>query len=177
MKLKINNYTRDSHGRFSSKTLKIMFYIVMIAFVLLVAYISQIKPKVEYVDRKTTEIVIVNTTQQIIDNEINDILNVLEKCESSGDANAINWNDNGVGKNRASFGAYMFKVGTIQQFIKGISDFEAIKLAGDKAESRKLASIIIFETKGGIYNWRNCMDKHGLLKRVNFVLDLKSKIK
>jgi hypothetical protein len=71
----------------------------------------------------------------------------------------------------------MFKVGTIQHFVKGLTEFQAIALASNKAESRELASYIIFETKDGIYNWKNCMTKHNLLGRVNFVKQLESKIK
>lgn len=177
-KIQINHYlpARDNKGRFTAKLPKIIFYTSMIVAILAIAYFSQNYREIRYVDRVQEKTVVINTTQQIIDKEKSDILDSLEQCESKGNANAINWEDYGQGCNRASFGAYMFKVGTIQSFIKGLTAFQAIALASDKNESRKLASQIIFETKDGIYNWKNCMIKNGLLERVNFVKELENKI-
>jgi hypothetical protein len=184
-KIKVNVYNksseravrkqlRDNHGRFSKRLPKIIFYLSLMVAVLAIAYLSQRKPEIKYVEKENT--IVINTTQQIIDKEKSDILNMLEQCESRGDANAIVWVDGGTGKNTASFGAYQFKIGTIQSFIKGLTDFQAIVLASDKVESRKLAEHIIFETKDGIYNWKNCMLKNGLLEKVGFVRELESKI-
>lgn len=166
-------YIRDNKGKFSRKN--VVFYAFMVALVLAISYLSQ-HPQIAYVDRVETKIVKVDNAQEIITKEKEDILNVLSGCESQNDVNAINWEDYGVGKNRASFGAYMLKIGTIQKFVKGLSDFQAIALASDSNQSRALSSYIIFETKDGIYNWRRCMERNGLLDRVNFVKTLESKI-
>lgn len=164
---------RDSKGRFKNKAFTIVTSLLGIALVFSVTYNSQVKTEVQYVDK----VVVLDTTKQIIEKEKADILDVLRGCESKGNPNAIVWEDNGLGKNRASFGAYMFKVGTIQTYVKGLTDFQAIALASDEGESRKLAQQIIFENEGGIYNWKNCMVKHNLLARVNFVKDLEMKNK
>lgn len=166
---------RDNKGRFTvaKKITTVLFSLVMIGAVMAIAYCSQIKPTVKYVDK----VVVLDTTSHIIEQEKSDILDVLQNCESKGNSNAIAWEDYGTGKNRASFGAYMLKVGTVQAFVKGLTDFQSIALASDAGQSRKLAETIIFSNDGGIYNWKNCMDKNGLLARVNFVktLELKSK--
>ena len=172
-KIKINNYTRDEKGRFKNKFWKIFPYLSIIVLILLVAYFSQ--TKVEYVDRVQEKVVTVDNVSEIIAKEKANILDLLEQCESKGDANAINWEDFGQGCNRASFGAYMFKVGTIRHFIKRLTEFQAIELASDRNRSRELASQIIFKTKDGIWNWKNCMIKNNLLEKVNFVKELESK--
>jgi len=164
---------RNSKGRFSSRVLHIIVYLIAIVGILAIAYLSQQKPQIEYVDK----VVVIDTTKEIIQKEKVAILDLLEKCESGGNENSINWNDGGTGKNKASFGAYMFKVGTVQNFVKGLTDFQAIALASNRIESRKLAETIIFETEGGIYNWYNCMVSNNLLSRVNFVKQLSSKTK
>jgi hypothetical protein len=170
----VRKQLRDNRGRFSKRLPKIIFYLSLMVAVLAIVYLSQRKPEIKYVEKENT--IVINTTQQIIDKEKSDILDALEQCESKGDANAIVWVDGGTGKNTASFGAYMFKVGTIQGFIKGLTEFQAIALASDKVESRKLAEHIIFETKDGWKNWFNCSNKNNLLGRVNFVIELQSKI-
>lgn len=182
-KVKINVYNkaseravrkqlRNSRGQFSRRWPAIIFYCTIICAILLAAYFSQIKPEIKYQDK----VVLMDTTQQIIDKEKSDILDVLMACESKGDENVIVWTDGGTGKNNPSFGAYQFKIGTIQSFVKGLTDFQSIALAADKNQSRELAGRIIFATDGGIYNWKNCMIKHGLLTRVNFVKELETKL-
>jgi len=170
----MKTYNRDSKGRFSNKLLVILYYIGLIVGILVIVYLSQFKT-VEYTE--TEKIVFVNSIQEIIDKEKNEVLDVLEQCESKGNADAINWEDNGSGKNRASFGAYMFKVGTVKSFSKDLTDFQAIALASDRDEARKLAEHIIFQTKGGIWNWLTCAKKDGLVSKVEFIKNLESKIK
>jgi len=170
----VSKQLRDNRGRFSKRLPKIIFYCAIIVAILLIAYLSQRKPEIKYVEKQNT--IVIDTTQQIIDKEKNNILDTLEQCESKGNANAINWEDNCTGKNRASFGAYMFKVGTIQGFVKGLTDFQAIALASDPAQSRQLAGHIIFETPNGVANWLNCANKNDLFTRVNFVKKLENKL-
>jgi hypothetical protein len=169
----IKKQYRGSDGRFASRFKKASIYLLAILAVLTITYLSQRKPEIQIVDK----VVVINDTQEIIEKEKASILNDLEQCESSGNENAIVWVDGGRGKNAGSFGAYQFKVGTIQHFVKDLTDFQALALASNKSESRKLAEYIIFETEGGIYNWKNCMVKKNLLSRVNFVKQLSSKTK
>lgn len=173
----VRNQLRDKKGKFTKG--KFTFYLSSIVIILLITFIGANwnKVKVEYVQKVQAQTIVVDTTKKIIDQEKADILSILKDCESKGDADAIVWIDGGFGKNAASFGAYMFKVGTIQKFTTGLSDFQAISLASNESQARQLASRIIFETPAGIYNWTNCMIKNDLLSRVNFVKELESKIK
>jgi hypothetical protein len=171
----VNRQNRDCKGRFSKS--RFWLYLCIIIFILSAIYVGANWRKTEYISVPVDKVIVKDTASEIIEKEKNDILDTLELCESSGDANSINWDDNGVGKNRASFGAYMFKVGTIQTFKKDLTDFQAIMLASDKAQSRELARYIIFETNGGIHNWTNCMNKYGLFERVSFIKQLENKIK
>ena len=100
-------------------------------------------------------------------------------CKEYGEGNCQNWDDFGIGKDRASWGEYMLKIGTIQTYRKELSNIEVINLAMNEPEARKLASEIIFGDKEteGIRRWRNCMEKYGLLQRVNFIKNLEAKTK
>jgi hypothetical protein len=53
-----------------------------------------------------------------------------------------------------------------------ISNYEATLIALDPVKAKKLAKAIIFETKGGIYHWLNCSNKHGLDKEVMMIKKL-----
>lgn len=185
-KIKINVYNRasekmvkhqlrKSNGRFTKKWPAIIFYLSAIILVLLTAFLSQHWQTVKVVE--TVQAQTINNAQQIVDAEKNAILDTLEQCESKGITTAIAWEDYGTGKNRASFGAYMLKVGTVQHFIPSLTDFESISLASNRQQARDLSAHIIFETPNGIKNWYNCMIKNNLLERVNFVLELQNKIK
>ncbi len=173
---KTMNTTRDKKGRFAKSFKRLAFLLFLLAIAGGAWYFSSgFNTEVKYVDVTTTKTIVINTTQQIIDKEKNDILDALENCESKSNPNAIAWEDFGTGKNRASFGAYMLKVGTIESYLSNITDFQAIALASDTGEARKLSEDIIFNHDGGIYNWKNCMIKNNLLERVNFVKQLESK--
>jgi hypothetical protein len=169
----VNKQARDSKGKFEKRVLP---YVLVVILLLAIAYLGA-NWKVPQETITVDKVVIKDTAKEIIKKEKNDILDTLEMCESSGDANAIVWVDGGTGKNTASFGAYMFKVGTIQAFKDGLTDFQAIALASDRNASRDLAEYIIFETDGGIYNWKNCMNKYGLFERVKFIKSLLLKTK
>lgn len=171
----MKTFYRDLKGRFANKYIAVIVYSLIIIAIIIIAYFSKFQVKIEYTE--TEKIVFVNSIQEIIDKEKNEVLDLLEQCESKGNADAINWEDNGSGKNRASFGAYMFKVGTVKSFSKDLTDFQAIALASDRDEARKLAEHIIFQTKGGIWNWLTCAKKDGLVSKVEFIKNLESKIK
>jgi len=171
---------RSPKGKFAKRLPTILFYLLAIIGILLIAFLSQQKkPATIYIDKTNT--VVIDTTQKIINDGKAEVLNLLEQCESKCDANAINWEDYSTGKNRASFGAYMLKVGTIQSYYKQLNgtvltDFQSITLASNRAEARTLSAKIIFETPNGIMNWKNCAIKCGLIEKVNFVKQLENKI-
>jgi hypothetical protein len=97
------------------------------------------------------------------------------KCEVLGvkDENKegiIIWDTN----NKASIGAWMFQTATVQYYsekLRGekLSTAEANRLALTHSEARQLAYEIIWDEVGGIYNWRNCMNKLGLKQRIETV--------
>jgi hypothetical protein len=172
----VNKQARDSKGKFVK--VRVLPYVLVVILLLAITVLGvnwKVPQESNYFP--VDKVIVKDTAKEIIEKEKNDILDTLEMCESSGDANAIVWVDGGIGKNTASFGAYMFKVGTIQAFKDGLTDFQAIALASDRNQSRELAEYIIFETDGGIYNWKNCMNKYGLFERVKFIKSLLLKTK
>jgi len=177
--MKINNYIRDVKGRFQNKWFKIIPYMVVIAMILTIVYLSQLETTVEYIE--TEKVVVIDTTKEIIAKEKSSVLDALTACECDSakykEKECFNWDDGGIGKNRTSWGKYQFKISTVQMYVKGISDWDALNLAMDYREARELVSHIIFETKGGIHNWSLCAKKDGLLARVEFIKQLESKIK
>jgi len=171
----INKQNRDSKGKFAKS--KVKWYLLAVIIIMALTAVGANWKSTEYVNVPVEKIVIKDTAKEIIEKEKNDILDTLEMCESGGDANAIVWVDGGSGKNTASFGAYMFKVGTVEQFKTELTDFQAIALASDRNQSRELARYIIFETEGGIWNWKICSQKYGLVERVSFIKSLINKTK
>jgi hypothetical protein len=169
-------YNRNQIGQFKSKKRIIILNTIYILVLLVVVFIGANWKQTEYITVEKEVIVSNDTAEQIIADKKVEVLDLLEKCESENNASSINWEDYGVGKNRPSFGAYMLKVGTIQLYQSGLSDFEAIALAGDRTRARELSAHIIFDTKGGIYNWKNCMVKEDLLTKVNFIKQLEVEI-
>jgi len=165
---------RDNKGRFSKRNILLNLLGIVVVFLLFVIGFNW--NKTEVVPVVVDRISISDTAVEIINKEKTAILDDLLLCESGGNKDAISWKDRGVGKNTASFGAYQFKIGTIQKFNSSLTDFQAIALASDLDQSRRLAEHIIFNTEGGIYNWKNCMNKNNLLERVGFVKKLESKL-
>lgn len=161
---------RDNKGRFAKRN--IVFYLLAMAGVIVLAYYGFHYKQVEYIEVPVEKIIVSDNISHIIDKNKKEILDELEQCESGGDATVINWNDGGSGKNRASFGAYQFKIGTVQHYNKDLNDFQAIDLASSKERSRELASQIIFSDINGIGNWKNCAYSLGLSDKVKFVIQL-----
>ena len=164
---------RDLNGRFAKVSIKVTILILAMATVLAIAY-AGLHTNTKYVT--VDKIISVDTAKIVVEKNRKEVLDLLEKCESNGVATKVNWEDYGTGKNRASFGSYQFKVGTIQKFRKDLNDFQAIALAGDRDQSRALASEIIFNTQGGIWNWKNCMMTYKLDEKVKFIKQLESEI-
>lgn len=163
---------RNKIGQFQSNKRIIILNLLAILLVIIIAFIGSNWKQVKYITVEKEVLVTNDTALEIIADKKVEVLDLLEKCESAGNVNAISWEDYGVGKNRASFGAYQLKIGTIQTYNSGLTDFEAIALAGNRDKARELSAHIIFDTKGGIYNWKNCMLKEDLLTKVNFIKQL-----
>jgi len=112
------------------------------------------------------------------------VLDELKKCESRNftdddSPSIVDNNQAGTlkGENILSHGLYMFKVGTVKDFVKkrdgvAISTKEAKFIALDEEKARALADYAIFETTGGIFHWENCALKHGLVDKVTFIKSL-----
>lgn len=167
---------RNSIGQYKSKKRVIIFSLIYMAVIFAVVYMGVNWRKPEYITVEKEVIISNDTAEQIIADKKIEVLDLLEACESTNNASAIAWEDYGVGKNRASFGAYMLKIGTIQAYNSGLSDFQAIALAGDRLQARELSRHIIFDTTGGIYHWKNCMIKEDLLTKVNFIKQLEVEV-
>ncbi len=172
---------RDSKGKYARKNIGI--YFMAICSILVIAYIgvsfNNIVNFLSGGDKVVVQApaVSIDTAKKIIEGKKVEILDALKNCESKGIVTAINWEDYGTGKNRASFGSYMFKVGTIQKAKPELNDFQAIQLASDETLSRSLAENIIFSNSlGGISNWKNCAIKLKLFDKVNFVMELQDEI-
>jgi len=112
----------------------------------------------------------VDTTPEKIKALQADVIDRLLACESAGkseDAGLIVFDTN----NQASIGQLQFQIKTVQQYEKqlhgrDISRKEAIMIALDTDEARALATEIIFNVDGGIYNWQNCAIKHNLVNEI-----------
>ena len=174
----IKKQYRGQDGKYRSKTLYIIIYALVVLGILAIAYFSQQKPEIQYIDNTNT--VVIDTTKEIIAKEKGNILDDLKECECTEknykEKECFNWDDGGAKKDRTSWGRYMFKISTVQLYIKGISDWDAIQLAMDYNEARELASKIIFETPNGLSNWKICTIKKNLQSRVLFVKQLQQKI-
>lgn len=113
-----------------------------------------------------------------------DLVARLMACESAGhkEEDAIIIYDNNKagtlkGKTVFSLGQLQWKVSTIQHYVnlrdnKQITQKEAVLLALDTDQASELALWTIFETEGGVYNWKNCSDKHGLAAEVTILKKL-----
>jgi hypothetical protein len=125
--------------------------------------------------------VYVDTMPQKIEALKDEVVKDLESCESAGhteDDAIVILDNNKAGtlkrKDIPSFGVLQFKVSTVQHYKKLIdgevlTNKQAVLLALEAAEARELAKSIIFETDGGIQNWVNCSNKHGLVDKVRII--------
>jgi len=77
-------------------------------------------------------------------------------------------------KNVPSIGTLQFKQTTVQGYYKSlygkdITLKEAAIIALDDAKAKELAKDIIFNTKGGWTNWRNCSNRLELVKDIEII--------
>jgi hypothetical protein len=106
-----------------------------------------------------------------------EVLDTLSKCESGGKKE-----EDGIvildTNNKGSYGIFQWQKTSVQHYFqmktgKPISGKDAIILALDPEEARKLAEYVIFETKSGVINdWTNCSKKHGLQGKVDIISSL-----
>lgn len=101
-----------------------------------------------------------------------DILDRLKNCESGDlelDDAPIILDTNG----EISIGLFMFQRDTViyywEKFYgERISRKRAVEIAISE-KARELAKAIIFEETGGIYNWKNCAHKEGLVPEITVI--------
>lgn len=106
-----------------------------------------------------------------------EVLNDLARCESGGrdnESGIIVWDTN----NKPSIGKFQFQVATVQHYVekrdgKKISGREAILLALDETEARKLAEWVIFDSgKGSANDWVICTRNYHLQEKQNIIKKL-----
>lgn len=174
---------RDNRGRYTHKkksfAKKVLITVISIWAVLATyALITSESSETIVVNEPVVETVTktINERPGTIQEMKDAVLDDLAYCESRT-SNHINWDDYGEGKNRASFGMYQFKVGTVQHYWKilegeEITDADAVLLALDTERAREFAERIIFDIQGGIFNWENCSKQHNLVGKVELIKKL-----
>lgn len=118
------------------------------------------------------EVLIDNLTPKV-DTLKAEVLDILRTCESNGateDTGLIVFDSNKV----ASIGLYQFQVKTIKHYYKtlynqDITGKQAIEIALNATQARKLAEDIIFQDSKGINNWYNCNQKNQLASKIAFI--------
>lgn len=146
----------------------------ILASILSTSTVSANLPEKEVVDNTPEKIAVLKA----------DVITRLAQCESAGhseDYGLITWDNNAAGtlsaRNIPSVGNLQFKVTTVQRYHKErtreeLTGKEALLLALDYDRAADLATWIIFETQGGIWNWKNCSDKLGLSAEVTIIKKL-----
>jgi len=108
-----------------------------------------------------------------------EVLDSLAKCESGGrdnESGIIVWDTN----NKPSLGKFQFQVATVQHYVEKrdgtkISGREAILLALDETEARKLAEWVIFDSgKGSASDWVICTRKGNLAEKQAIIKSLEN---
>ncbi len=182
----LGTYKRQKDGKFSSfksglkRLLRglVRLTVVTLVFVGCAAYIGA-----QYFSDTVVAVneVTVDTTPAKIDGLKADVIDRLLACESAGhkEDDAIIMYDNNKagslkGKNVFSLGQLQFKVPTVQHYVtlrdgKQITQKEAVLIALDTVEARKLATWIIFETENGAKDWYNCNVKLGLEAEIKII--------
>jgi hypothetical protein len=171
-------HNRDMRtGQFKNKVKsffkKLMFWVSAVLILVGVgAYARWAYPMTEINIRET--LVQVDNLGPKIDMLKNEVLDSLQSCESGGsndDTGLIVFDSNKV----ASLGLYQFQKLTVIAYYKTlygktITGKEALMIALDRNQARKLASDIIFSNDSkGVNNWYNCNKKNGLEAKVAFI--------
>lgn len=126
------------------------------------------------------EIIVIEEKKVIIDNLIEKVksiksetINDLRSCESAGykeDDGIIIFDSN----SKASIGTFQFQKSTVIHYYKtlygkDITGKESVLIALDDSKSARLAEDIIFGTKDGYTNWKNCAIKKNIKQSVDIV--------
>jgi hypothetical protein len=83
-----------------------------------------------------------------------------------------------VDRGEMSYGVLQFKKSTVKYFVKlqtgkDITGKEALMIALDEPEARKLAKFVAFETKNKMgKDWKNCTIKHNLDEKIDIIKQL-----
>ena len=156
------------------KFVKFTFWLVV---VMLVGFsLFNLTSEVEY--RVQEKQVLVDNLKGKIEEIKDEALESLKQCESAGyseEDGIIIFDSN----NQASIGQFQFQKKTVIHyykilFNKDITAKEAVLIAMDTAQAKKLAYEIIYKTEKGHTNWYNCSKKIGLTETLKIVNKLES---
>lgn len=112
-----------------------------------------------------------------IDQLKNEVLDTLAKCESGGlksEDGILVWDTNA----KHSVGEFQFQVATVKHYVKklwgkDVSGRDAILIALDPEQSRKLAHDVIFTTSNGVAkDWVVCSRNYQLQSKVDLIKSL-----
>jgi cell division protein FtsL len=182
-------YQRDiKTGQFKNKVKsffkKVLFWVVVVLILMGVGAYARWAYPVTEINIRETKVEIDNLGPKIEELK-NEVLDLLVGCESKNSGytdndGLITFDPSESGNKKVeipSIGLYQFKKATVIAYVarldnKKISGKEAVLLAIDETSARELASRIIFETQGGIYNWLNCSKTNDIVKKVEFIKKL-----
>jgi len=178
----VKKQLRDNKGKFTKR--KIILPVIGIITVLVLTILGVNFKKWFYVDTPCPEeqILTIDTAKEILAKKKTEFLDILRDCECNpvkypNQEDCIVWEEYGVGKNRASWGRYMWKIGTIQNFKPELSEYQALLLAMDENKARALVEEVVFSNINAIYNWKNCNEKNNLYNKLQFIYELQEEIK
>lgn len=158
--------------------------VMWVASVAVVAGIATTLVSSSHVEASNPEVKVIDLTPEKIEALKDEVVARLLACESAGhkEEDAIIMYDNNQagtlkGKNVWSLGQLQWKVSTVQIYAKMrdgsiLTQKEAVLLALDTQEASSLAKYVIFDTDGGIWNWKNCADKLNLGAEVSAIKKL-----
>jgi hypothetical protein len=169
---------RDSEGKFTSFRKMIWRaceYVLSALFIILFVglYLGSKTEPLTYVAQAS----VIDSFPAKIEKLKDEVVNDLSKCESgghSGDDGIIIFDSNA----KASIGVMQFQKNTVKHYVKvlygkDITGQEAVELAINPVEAKKLAKAIIFETTNGSHkDWVNCTNKLGLKAKVEIIKQL-----
>ena len=170
---------REINGRFSSFKVKVKRVLKTTIWVAALMVMGGVLGIVTF-GKSTTifaeNIVEVDVTPQKIESLKEDVVTRLQKCESAGHSE-----EDGIivfdSNNKASIGQLQFQKNTVMHYFKtlygkDISSKEAVLIALDTEQARKLAKDIIFTTDNMVSDWLNCDKKLGLTPEVKLIKKL-----
>lgn len=172
---------RDSKGRFSSFSKKVWrgceYVICAVGILFFIGAYNGSKQEVFVPQAAAQEVKIIDRMPEKIEKLKDEVVNDLAGCESAGhseDSGIIIFDTN----NKASIGVLQFQKATVIHYVKvlyqkDITGQEAVELAINPIEAKKLAKDIIFKTNNGSWkDWVNCSNKLGLKARIEIIKEL-----